>query len=61
MGSTTVSIQRELVMNKMIGIVTAVLLAAAGPENQQAEFKPMFNGKDLSGWQTAGRGARTLL
>lgn len=44
-------------MLKRYGLVCALLICAAIPAGAQQEgWKPLFNGKDLTGWQQAGPG-----
>jgi Domain of Unknown Function (DUF1080) len=35
-------------------------LAAAPPQEKNPEFKPLFNGKDLTGWKHVGPGEMTV-
>lgn len=44
---------------RLLGL-PAVLLLAAAAASPEAEWKPLFNGKDLNGWKHVGPGAMTV-
>ena len=50
-------------MGKIIlGVTLAAffLLSGARSQDQNANFKPLFNGKDLTGWKHVGPGEMTV-
>ena len=47
--------KRWVVSVAMLGIVFAALAAGGAPDAERSGWRPLFNGKDLTGWKATGK------